>query len=123
MECERELPKVLQAAVSEYAELSLGREAAAVRLCRTMSCSNSFATAGPRSGRWKSAAAAQDMVSLHALVVFDARMQQLIKDDIQRLVVGRRVQGAAVVFGGMLGLLALAWSGLKLATRRYTKGT
>ena len=32
LECERELPKALQGAVAEYAELSLGPEAAAVRL-------------------------------------------------------------------------------------------
>ena len=31
-------------------------------------------------------------------------MQQRIKAEAQRLVIDRRVQGAAVVFGGVLGL-------------------
>ena len=43
-------------------------------------------------------------------------MQQRIKAEAQRLVIGQRVQGAAVVFGGVLGLLALAWGGLRWVT-------
>ena len=59
----------------------------------------------------------QDMVSLHAKVVFDADMQQRIKTEAQRLVIGKRVRGGAVVFGGVLGLLALAWGGLRYAAQ------
>jgi len=60
----------------------------------------------------------QEMVSLHARLVFDVPMQQRIKSEAQRLVIGRRVQGGAVVFSGVLGLLALTWGGMKLATRK-----
>ena len=103
--------------MAEYAELSLGAEAAAVRL------PDDVLQQLVRE-RWTEVrpmeidGGSQDMVSLHALVVFDAPVQQRIKAEAQRLVIGRRVQGAAVVFGGVLGLLALAWGGLRLATRR-----
>ena len=121
MECERELPKALQGAVSEYAELSLGPEAAAVRLPDDV-------LQQLVRDRWTEArpmeigGGSQDMVSLHAQVVFDADMQQRIKAEAQRLVIDRRVQGAAVVFGGVLGLLALAWGGLKMVTRAARTG-
>ena len=117
LECERELPKALQGAVSEYAELALGREAASLRL-------PDDALQQLVHERWTDVrsmeigGSSQDMFSLHALVVFDAPMQQRIKSEAQRLVISRRVQGAAVVFSGVLGLLALAWGGLKIATRR-----
>ncbi|MEI8374193.1 MAG: hypothetical protein WCJ35_15325 [Planctomycetota bacterium] len=120
LECERELVKSLQGAVSEYAELSLSREAAAVRL-------PDDALQQLVQERWTEVwpveigGGHQDMVSLHALVVFDLPMQQRIKSEAQRLVIGQRVQGAAVVFGGVLGFLALAWGSLKLATRRQAE--
>jgi len=121
LECERELlPGAVQGAVAEYAELSLGPEAAAVRL------SDNDLQQLVRD-RWTEVrpmeidGGRQDMISLHALVVFDTRMQQQIKSEAQRLVIGRRVRGAAVIFGGLLGLLALAWGGLKLATKRQEK--
>ena len=47
-----------------------------------------------------------------------ADAQKRIKADAQRLAIARRVQGGAVVFGGVLGLMALAWGGLKWMTRR-----
>ena len=53
--------------------------------------------------------------------IFDLPVQQRIKSEAQRLVIGQRVQGAAVVFGGVLGFLALAWGSLKLATRRQAE--
>jgi hypothetical protein len=117
LECERELPKALQGAVTEYAELSLGPEAAAVRL------PDDVLRQLVRQ-RWTEVrpmeigGGSQDMVSLHALVVFDVPMQQRIKAEAQRLLIGQRVRGGAMVFGGVLGLLALAWGGLKWATRR-----
>lgn len=120
LECERELVKSLQGAVSEYAELSLDREAAAVRL-------PDDALQQLVQERWTEVrpmeidGGRQNMVSLHALVIFDPPMQQRIKSEAQRLVIGQRVQGTAVVFGGVLGLLALAWGSLRLATRRQVK--
>jgi hypothetical protein len=121
LECDRELPRALQGAVSEYAELSLGPEAAAVRLPDDVLqklVSDLWAEVRPM----EIGGGSQDMVSLHAQVVFDAPMQGRIKAEAQRLqerlLIGRRVQGAALVFGGVLGLLALAWGGLRWATRR-----
>ena len=124
LECERELHKSLQGAAADYAELSLGPDAAGVRL--------------PDDDlqqlvhdRWNEVqsmeigGSSQDMFTLHALLVFDAAAQQRIKDAVQqmkteaqRLMIDQRVQDAAVVFGGVLGLLALTWGGLKWATVR-----
>ena len=93
LECERKLPSALQGAVSEYAELLLGPEAAVVRLPDEV-------LQKLVKDRWKEnrpmeiGGGTQDMVSLHALVVFDGEMQQRIKAEAQRLVAERRVQGA-----------------------------
>ena len=120
LECERKLPDRLQEAVSEYAEISLDPEAAAVRL-------PDDALLHLVRERWTEVQPieiggdSQPMVSLHALVVFDADAQKKIKDEAQRLVITKRLQGAAVLFGGLLGLLALAWGGLRWATRRPEK--
>ena len=124
LECQRELRKSLQGAVAEYAELSFGPEAAAVRLpdsdLQHLVCD-----------RWNEVrpmeigGSSQDMVTLHALLVFDAPAQQRIKaeveqikTEVQRLMIDQRVHGAALVFGGVIGLLALTWGGLKWTTRR-----
>ena len=118
LECERELPKALQGAVTEYAELSLGPEAAAVRLPDDdlqQLVRDRWTEVRPM----EIGGSSQDMFTLHALVVFDLPMQQAIERG-QRLMIGQRVKGAAVVFGGVLGLLALAWGGLRLATAAGT---
>ena len=117
LECERELPKALQGAVADYAELSLGRDAASVRLPDDV-LQQLVRQRWTEVRPMEIGGSSQDMVTLHAQVVFDAGMQKRIESEAQRLVIGRRVQGAAVVFGGVLGLLALAWGGLRLATRR-----
>jgi len=117
LECMRELPKALQSALAEYADLSLGSEAARVHL-------SDDALQEFIQERWTESrpmeidGASQDMVTLHALVVFDGRTKQLLKAGAERLMIDKRVQGAGVVFGGVLGLLALTWGGLKLATKR-----
>ncbi|MGA2254028.1 MAG: hypothetical protein ABSG53_05145, partial [Thermoguttaceae bacterium] len=129
LECERELSTALQEAVTEYAELSLGLEAAGVRL-------PDDALQQLVRERWTETrpmeidGGSQEMVLLHALIVFDAHAQQRIKSEVQRikaeaqqLMIGRRVQGAAVIFGGVLGLLALAWGGLRLATKQPKAAT
>jgi predicted lipid carrier protein YhbT len=117
LECERELPKAVQAAVSEYAEIAVGPEAASVRLSDD-DLTQLVRDRWPEVRSMEIGGGSQDMFTLHAAVVFDAHMQQLIKAESQRLVIARRVQSGAVVFGGVLGLLALAWGGLKFATRR-----
>ena len=120
LECERELPKALQGAVTEYAELSLEREAAAVRLpddVLQLLVRQRWTEVRPMEIDGGS----QDMISLHALVVFDADMRKRIESEAQRIMIGRRAQGAAVVFGGVLGLLVLARGGLRLVARRQEK--
>ena len=66
----------------------------------------------------------QEMHTLHALVVFDALAQQRINLEVQRqraedqrAMIFQRVKGAGLVFGGVLGLLALTWCGLRWAGR------
>jgi hypothetical protein len=128
LECERELPRALQDIVSEYAELSLGHEASAIRLPDN-TLQQLVRERWPEVRPVDIGGNHQDMFSLHARVVFDQRAQQQIKSEAQRLVqqiqldalqlaIGARVKGAAVIFGGVLGLLALAWGGLKMATRK-----
>ncbi len=117
LECEHVLPSAVQGAVTEYAELLLGHEAAAVRLPDDVLLQLV-------RDRWTEERpmeigdGSHEMYSMHALVVFDVPMQQRIKAETQRFETDRRVAGAAVVCGGLLGVLALAWGGLKWATRR-----
>jgi hypothetical protein len=117
LECERELPKALQGVATEYADLSLGSEAAAVRL-------PDDALRQLVRERWTEVrpmeigGASQDMYSLHALVVFDDSAQQRITLEAQRHLISKRVEGAGLIFGGVLGLLAATWGGLRWATRR-----
>ena len=117
LECEQELTKALQGAVAEYAELSFGAEAAAMRLPDDI-------LRQLVAERWTEVrpmaidGGTQEMVSLHALVVFNPQTQEQVKIEAQKLVIGRRVRGAAVIFSGLLGVLALAWGSLRLATRK-----
>ncbi len=123
LECERELPKALQGAVAEYCEISLGPDAAAVHLPED-------ALRQLVHGRWTEVrpmeigGSSQDMHTLHALVVFDALAQQRINLEVQRQraedqrsMIFQRVKGAGLVFGGVIGLLALTWCGLRWAGR------
>ena len=93
LECKRELPRKLQGVVAEYAELSLGPEAAAVRLpddALQELVSETWTDVRPM----EIGGGSQDMVSLHALVTIDDSMQKRIASEAQRLVIGHRVQGA-----------------------------
>ena len=110
--------------MAEYVQLALGPEAAAVRLPdddMQQLIHDRWTEVRPM----QIGGSSQDMFSLHALLVFDSLAQQRIKAEVQRikaeaqrLVIGRRMQGGAVVFGGVIGLLALTWGGLKWATKR-----
>jgi len=122
LECERELPKALQAAVADYAGILFGPEAAAVRL-------PDDALLKLVSERWAEArtmeidGGSQDMVTLFAKVDFTPAVRDEIRLAVQQLVIGRRLQGAAVILSGVLGALALAWGGLRLATRKPEAAT
>jgi hypothetical protein len=120
LECVRELPKSLQSAVAEYAESSLGGEAAGVRLPDD-ALQELVAARWTENRPMEIDGANQDMFTLHALVVFDDSAQKQIKMEAQRLKIDRRVQGAAVVFGGVLALLAMTWGGLKWVTKRQDR--
>ena len=128
LECERELRKLLQQAVAEYAGLSLGPEAADVRLPDD-DLQKLVHDRWTEDRPMEIGGASQDMFTLHTLVVFDEAAQRRIKAEVQRMkdeaqreVIDKRLQGGVVVFGGVLGLLALTWSGLKLAGARRKPG-
>jgi hypothetical protein len=118
LECDRALPNAIQAAARDYAGLALGAEAASVLLPED-------ALQQLVRDRWNEDrpmeidGRSENMVMLHAKLVFDDTMRQRIKFEADRLVIQRRLQRVAVVFGGVLGVLGLAWSGLKLVTRRH----
>ena len=123
LECERELPKALQGAVAEYCEISLGPDAAAVHLPED-------ALRQLVHGRWTEVrpmeigGSSQDMHTLHALVVFDALCAATDQprgsatkgggSTLDDLSAG---EGCGPVFGGVIGLLALTWCGLRWAGR------
>jgi hypothetical protein len=114
LECERDLPKVLQTALAEYADLLLGQEQArTVRLpdqvLEDLICERWTEHLTKEFG-----GVAQDMVNLHVLIGFDPAMQDRIRAAAEHAVVTRRIQSTGAVVGGVLGLLALVWGGLRL---------
>jgi len=124
LECERELPKALQAAVAEYAELLLGD--AHVHL------PDDNLQPSLERQRWVEtrpidiAGAAQAMVVLHVQLGFDPAMQRQIRylaeHAAQSATIYRRLKVTGLALGGLLGLLALAWGGLSLVgTQSQTK--
>jgi hypothetical protein len=122
IECERELPKEIQRALSEYAELSFGPEAAAVSLPDD-DLKKLVSLRWTESRPSDIGGTSQNMYTLHAQVVFDEHLQQIVKSAAERLVIEKRLQGTAVLFSGFLGLLALAWGGLRFATRPAQPGS
>ena len=120
-ECERELAKVLEQAVAEYADLLLGREKAhdvhlpdnvlegLVRQSWTEHLTQEFG------------GAVQDMVVLHVLIGFDPLAQERIREASEHTIAVRHVQEAGVALGGVLGLLALAWCGLSVFGPRKSR--
>ena len=117
LECEREAPKALQAAVAEYAGILLGSQAATgVSLPDDLLLHNV-------SDRWTEnrpfeiAGGTQDMVMLHLRLHITPALQQQIRDAAERAIVDRRLKDAGGALGGVLCLLALAWGGLRLANK------
>ncbi len=120
LECQRELPKALQAAVAEYAELLLGDP--------HVHLADDILQLSLERQRWVEsrpidiAGAAQSMVVLHVQIGFDPAMQRQIRfmaeHATQHVLIMRRLAGAGVALGGVLGLLALAWGGLSMIIRR-----
>jgi hypothetical protein len=117
LECDLDLPKKIQAAVSEYAELSMGPEASAMRLPDEVL--RKFAQQKLAEHRTMEIGdGSQDMVTLYARIVFDDSAQEQIKSAVQQTVIDQRVKGAAVILGGLLGILALVWGGLRRVAKR-----
>jgi hypothetical protein len=113
-ECDRELPKVLDQAVAEYAELLLGREKA-----RDVHLPD-YVAEGLVRQRWTEhlmqefGGTMQDMVVLHVQIGFDPQAQEQIREAGEHTVAVRRMQFAGAVLGGVICLLALTWGGLSL---------
>ena len=122
LDCERELREALQAAVGEYAMSEFGSEAAAVSLPDDELEKLLVRAPLTKASPVETIEGVKERQTLHVQVVFDAEAKKRIKSELQRPVIERRVRDAAVVCGGVLGLLALAWGGLKLATRRRASG-
>jgi hypothetical protein len=129
LECERELPKAVQSAVSEYAQLALGTDQS-----RYVQLTESELRNLER-GRWVEptkhdlGGRMEDMLTLHLLVGIDSTTQKHLRTMIENAVtteraraetelVTDRLKGAGVVLGGVLGFLALVWGGLGLAVPR-----
>ena len=117
LECEREVPRALQSAVSEYAQLRLGSDQA-----KNVRLSDNELRQLERD-RWIETRAidvggeTKDMLTVHLLIGFDPAMQQEISTMAENAVVTQRLQGAGVVLGGVLGLLAFVWGGLGVVCR------
>jgi hypothetical protein len=117
LECEREVPKALQSAVTEYAQLLLGNDQG-----KDVHISDSEMRRLVR-GRWfeprpiEVDGETKNMLRLHLLIAFDKAMEQRVIGLADNVVVNQRLHGAGVVLGGLLGLLALVWAGLRIATK------
>ena len=114
LECDREVPKALQSAASEYAQLLLGGDQA-----RYVHLPESELRQLERE-RWveprtiELGGETKEMLTVHLLIGFDPALQQEIRTMAENAVVTQRLQGAGVVLGGVLGLLVLVWGGLSL---------
>jgi len=110
LECDRALPEAVRTAATEYVELLLGPEAAGdVQLPR-----DELQLRLVRA-RWEEPVQSSfgPMVELHAQLVFDAKAREWFKDERDRVVVLNRLRIAAVGLAGVLGLLGLAYVGLR----------
>jgi hypothetical protein len=118
LECEREVPKALQSAVSEYAQLLLGNDQA-----KYVRFSESDLLELVRE-KWDEprtidiGGESKAMHTLHVLIGFDQAMKLQIRSMAENAIVTQRLKGAGVVLGGFLGLLALVWGGLSLMGNR-----
>jgi hypothetical protein len=118
MECERDLTRVLQAAVAEYAGLLLGREQAKDVQLPDDALQSLIRERWTETRSIEVAGASQDMLVLHVLIGFDPAMQQRFHAAAEHALVAQRLQGAGVVLAGVLGLLALVWGGLSAFGKR-----
>jgi hypothetical protein len=117
LECQRELPKALQAAVSEYADLLLGADALPVTLPDDVLRQLVHKTWTEVRPMPMESGTMRDMYILHAQVVFDGPMQQQVKSAAESHLIHKRLQGAAKILSVVIGLLAVTWAGLRFATR------
>jgi hypothetical protein len=114
LECERDVPKAEQSALTEYAQLLLGNDQA-----RYVHLSEGELRRLERE-RWAETRVieiggeARDMHIVHLLVGFDQAMQQNIRMMAENALVSERLKGAGFVLGSVLGFLALLWGGLSL---------
>jgi hypothetical protein len=121
LECDRDLPKVLQSAVSEYAQLLLGNDQGKnVRLSET-ELQQLVRDRWVETRTIDIGGETKNMLTLHLLIGFDPARKQRILGLAENVIVAQRLKGAGVVLGGLLGVLALAWAGLRMATNECKK--
>ena len=118
LECDREVPKALQGAIAEYTDLLLGNgQAKNMRLAE-------IDVGELERDHWIEkrtidvGGEEKNMYTLHLLFGFDKGIEDKIINLADNAVVTQRLQGAGVVLGGVLGLLALVWGGLSMAGNR-----
>jgi hypothetical protein len=112
LECEREVPKAVQSAVSEYAQLVLGSDQAKYVRFSESDLLGLVREKWDEPRRIDIGGESKAMHSLHVLIAFDEAMKPQLRTMADNAIVTQRLQGAGVVLGGVLGLLALVWGGL-----------
>jgi|GEM_PF-3714410 len=112
LECDRQLPEVLRRAVAQYVALYLGDEAAAAQI----ELPAEFIRTEIVKAQWEEPfqSSIGPMVRLHALLVFDRKINARIDEAYQRLLAEHRVWQLGVIVTGVLGALAAAWAYLRL---------
>jgi hypothetical protein len=118
IECERDVPAVLQSAALEYAQLLLGNNQA-----RNVNLSD-FDMRGLVREQWDEkrmievGGEPKEMHTLHLLIGFDQAKKQRILELADNVIVTQRLKRTGAMLGGLLGLLVLVWGGLSMTGNR-----
>lgn len=112
LECQRQLPEVLQRAVAQYIAAYLGDEALAARI----ELPPEFVRSEIVKAQWEEPfeSSVGPMVRLHALLVFDHKVNTRIDEACHHHRIQERVWRLGVILAGILAVLAAAWAYLKL---------
>lgn len=112
LECQRQLPEVLRRAVAQYIAVYLGDEALAARI----ELPPEFVGSQIVKAQWEEPfeSSVGPMVRLHALLVFDHKVNARIDEACHQHRIQDRVWRLGVILAGILAVLAAAWGYLKL---------
>jgi hypothetical protein len=110
-ECDANLPAELQRALHDFTKAYLGSQAA-----RRVTLSEEQLHEQVKE-EWEETlnTGVGPMIQLHALAEFDRRTQELVQDAWRTAVVADRVHQAAAGLAAVLGLLTVAYAGLKIS--------